>query len=114
MLCFINDDNNDLQLDSLGNIRLEEGIEAYRQVLVNVLRLQQFEYPYDLSQGINYLGYVLGEDVNLVAWESQVFEQLSKLSFVKSVEDWKYEVEENVLRFNLSVNTDLGIIEIKG
>ena len=114
MLCFINDEKNDLQLNSLGNIRVEEGIEAYRQILVNVLRLQQFEYLYNLSEGINYLGYVLGDNANLSAWEGQVFEELSKLSFVKSIEDWKYEVEGNVLRFSLSVNTDLGIVEIKG
>lgn len=114
MKSFITDENNDLTLDNLGNIRFEEGIEAYRQHIVNEIRLQQYEYPYDLTQGINWMGYVLGQKPNLVMWQSQFLGLISKMSFVKSILDWKYNIDGNNLLFNLVVDTDLGEITIRG
>lgn len=114
MIGFITDDNNDLMLDSLGNIRIEDGIESYRQHIINAVRMQQFEYSYNLSMGLNYMGYILGESSNIPAWESQLFEALGNMPFVKSIVDWAYNVENNVFLFKLVVDTDLGMIELKG
>lgn len=116
MIGFILDDNNDLALDSLGNIRMEDGIETYRQHIVNILRLQQYEYPYDLTAGINWLEYVLGGKPNLAVWQAQVLGAIKSLSFVKSIKDWRYDVERSNgnLLFRLVVETDLGDITFEG
>jgi len=114
MKSFITDDNNDLTLDNLGNIRMEEGIEAYRQHLVNEIRLQQYEYAYDLTKGVNWMGYVLGQTGNIMMWESQFLALITNTSFVKKILDWKYNVVDNKLLFNLVVDTDLGQIDIRG
>lgn len=114
MLSIITDDKNDLQLDSVGNIKMDTGAEAYRQHLINRIRLQQYEYPYDLTRGINWMGYVLGHTINLNMWESQLLELVSNVSFVKTIVDWRYEVEETNLQFKLVVDTDYGEIELKG
>ena len=114
MKSFITDDNNDLTLDKWGNIRFEEGIEAYRQNIVNELRLQQYEYPYDPNKGVNYLGYILGQTGNLVAWESQVLDLINSMPFVNRVVDWKTNIVNRNLLFRLVVDTDLGQIDIRG
>lgn len=114
MKSFITDENNDLTLDKWGNIRMEDGIEAYRQHIINEIRLQQYEYPYDLTRGINWLGYVLGHTVNITMWQSQFLSLISSMPFVKNITDWKYNINENNLQFNLVVNTDLGEINIRG
>ena len=114
MLSIITDENNDLQLDSVGNIKMDTGAEAYRQHLINRIRLQQYEYPYDLTRGINWLGYVFGNSVNLAMWESQLLELVSRVSFVKTIVDWRYEIESTNLQFKLVVDTDYGEIELKG
>lgn len=114
MKSFITDENNDLTLDKLGNIRMEDGIEAYRQHIINEIRLQQYEYPYDLTRGINWLGYVLGHTANITMWQSQFLGLISNIPFVKNIMDWKYNVNENNLQFNLVVDTDLGEIDIRG
>lgn len=114
MIGFITDDNNDLTLDQWGDIKMEEGIDVYRQNLVNDIKLQQFEYRYNPEMGINYLGYVLGEKGNLVAWEAQMLDLINSKPFVKRIVDWKVNIVENVLLFQLVVDTDLGQIEIKG
>ncbi len=114
MIGFITDENNDLTLDNLGNIKMESGIETYRQHIVNELRLQQYEYAYDPNKGINYLGYVLGQTGNLVAWESQVLDTVNAMPFIKKIVEWKTNIVNNTLLFQLVVDTDLGRIEIKG
>lgn len=114
MKSFITDENNDLTLDKFGNIRFEDGIEAYRQHIINEVRLQQYEYRYDPERGINYLGYILGQTGNLVAWESQVLDTINAMPFIRQVIEWKTNIVNNNLLFQLVVDTDLGRIEIKG
>ena len=111
---FITDENNDLTLDKWGDIRMESGIEAYRQHIINEIRLQQYEYPYNPNKGINYLGYILGQTGNLVAWESQVLDMVNAMSFVKRIVEWKTNIVDRKLLFQLIVDTDLGQINIRG
>ena len=114
MISFITDDNNDLMLDAIGNIKTDTGAEAYRQHLINRVRLQQYEYPYDLTRGINWLGYVLGNTVNLAVWQTQILDMVGSVSFVKSIVVWKYNIKDRTLQFKLVVDTDYGQIELKG
>lgn len=114
MLGFITNENNDLVLDDLGMLKVESGLEAYRQHLVNMLRLQQYEYPYNLNSGINYLGYILGKAHNVKAWESQVLNLISETPFVEKIINWQYNIEKNNFLFTLTVKTDLGEITIEG
>lgn len=114
MKSFITDDLNDLTLDSQGNIAVADGLQAYEQVLKNVLKLQQYEYPYDLEKGINWLGNALGSNANLQLWESQLLDVVKNQSFVQRIKDWRYDVENNNLVFLLVVETDAGEITIKG
>lgn len=114
MIGFITDDNNDIMLDSIGNLKMADGIEAYRQHIINIIRLQQYEYPYDLTRGINWLGNVLGQERNLIVWQTQFLERVSKIPFVKSIVDWAYSIDNRNLLFRLVVDTDYGRIEFKG
>ena len=114
MKSFITDENNDLTLDKLGDIKVLTGIEAYRQHIVNELRLQQYEYPYNPNKGVNYLGFVLGQTGNLVAWESQVLDMINAMPFVIKIVEWKTNIVNRNLLFELVVDTDLGQIDIRG
>ena len=114
MIGFITDENNDIMLDSIGNIKIADGAEAYRQHIMNRVRLQQYEYPYDLTRGINWLGYLLGHDINITVWQAQFLELINSISFVKSIVDWRYNIDNNNLQFRLVVDTDYGQIEFKG
>lgn len=114
MIGFITDENNDLMLDEFGNVRIGSGLDAYRQNLLNDIRLQQYEYGYDLSRGLNYMGFVLGEKANVAAWEAQLFETIKKKSWVKGIVEWAMDIDQGKFLFKLVVDTDLGQIEIKG
>lgn len=114
MIGFITDNNNDLMLDSVGNLRMDDGVEAYRQHIINRVRLQQYEYQYDLTRGINWLGYLLGNSLNINIWQAQFLSLINSIDFVKSIIDWKYDINDRNLQFRLIVNTEYGNIEFKG
>lgn len=114
MKCFMTDENNDWAVDNLDNLLVGEGLDAYRQNLINRIRLQQFEYAYDLNRGINYMGYVFADGGSLKAWEAQVLDMVYNLDYVKSIKKWVYDIDGNNLEFVLVVDTDLGEIEVKG
>lgn len=114
MKSFASDINNDIYLDSYGDFTIVSGAEAEAQVIKNVLRLQQYEYSYDLSRGVDYFGNVLTDSPNLLAWQTQVLGIVKGLSFVKQITRWTYKIEEKNLAFELSVKTDSGEVNIKG
>lgn len=114
MLGFITDDNNDLMLNDVGEIKTATGIEVYRQHLVNRIRLQQYEYPYELTRGINWTGYLLGRNLNVNMWQAQFLSLINSIDFVKNIVDWRYNIDGNNFLFYLVVNTEYGEIEIKG
>lgn len=114
MFGFLTNDNNDFYLDSRGDMATSSGIGAYTQHLLNLLKVQKYEYPYDLSRGINYLGYLLTDKPNMQAWETEFLDTVNNVSFVKNIVDWGYNIDGNNFLFKLVVDTDLGRIEIKG
>ena len=114
MKSFATDINNDIYLDSYGEFAVVDGAEAEAQVIKNILRVQQYEYSYDLSRGIDYMGNVLTDSPNLLAWQTQLIDVVKGLSFVNQITKWSYKVEKNNLYFELSVTTDNGEIDIKG
>lgn len=114
MIGFILNEHNDFIIDSSGDIKMGEGLDAYQQHLKNILTTQQYENAYDIDSGINYLGYVLGRGTNIGAWASQVLDAVNATPFVQKIIDLVYNVEDGNLKFKLTVDTDLGQITIKG
>ena len=114
MKCFATNLDNDIYLDPYGDFAIVESSQAEAQVLKNILRTQQYEYSYDLTRGIDYMGGVLTDSPNLLAWQNQLLDVVKGISFVKQITKWAYKVENNNLIFELSVKTDNGEINIKG
>lgn len=92
----------------------DDRAEALRQVVVNRMRLQRGEYAYDLNRGIDYMGLLLSDTPNVRMWEKQVMDLVSSIQEVSGIEYWNYGLDGNNFIFRLSVNSEYGIVEIKG
>lgn len=114
MKSFATDIDNDIYLDQYGELAIVDAADAEAQVIKNIMRLQQYEYSYDLLRGVDYMGSVLTDSPNLLAWQTQVLNIVKNLDFVNQITKWAYKVEDNKLAFELSVSTDNGEINIKG
>ncbi len=123
MISFITDDNNDLYLDVVDTggkavsgavLVMADGIEALRQIIVNRVRLQRGEYAYNLNRGIDYMGLLLTDKPLVKLWEEQVLSLVKRIEDVESIRHWNYGLDGNNFIFNLTVNSNYGIVEIKG
>lgn len=123
MLSFLTDINNDLYLDATDStgeaiassvLVSAEGAEALRQVIVNRVRLQLGEYPYDTERGVDYMGLLLTDTPKVRLWEKQVLDIINSIPEVKTITYWNYGLEGNNFTFQLTVDSDYGTIEIKG
>lgn len=123
MFSLLTDNNNDLYMnitDSVGDaipgavLMTADGAEALRQLIVNRVRLQRGEYPYNLSRGLDYSGLLLTDNPLVRIWENQVFDLIGEIPEIKSIQYWNYGLEKNNFIFRLTVDSDDGIIEIKG
>lgn len=123
MFSFLTNDKNDLYLDvyspdgkatNASVLVTASGAEALRQVVVNRVRLQRSEYPYDLTRGIDYMGLLLTDTPLVRIWEKQVLDLISEISEITGISYWNYGLDGNNFVFRLTVNSEYGKIEIKG
>lgn len=123
MLSILTDDNNDIYLDATDStgdaihgsmLKMENGAEALRQVIVNRLRLQLGEYQYNTARGVDYTGLLLTDTPLVRLWEKQVLDIVNSIPEIKTINKWNYGLDGNVFKFELTVDTEYGIIEIKG
>lgn len=101
-------------LDKTGNIRIESGAEALRQQVVNRVRLQRREYGYDTERGIDWSNLLLTDTPLMRIWEQQVMDIINSIPEVKKILEWNTGVNGNNFEFSVKLDTDYGIIEIKG
>jgi len=123
MFSFLTDNKNDLYLDitdtvgkaTSGSVLVSsDGAEALRQVIVNRVRLQQGEYEYDLSRGVDYMGLLLTDTPLVRIWENQVLELVDEIDEITGIDYWNYGLNGNNFEFRLTVNSEYGTVEIKG
>ena len=123
MFSFLTNDKNDLYLTTTdtgglavngSELVIGDEAESLRQIIVNKVRLQRGEYQYNLSAGIDYMGLLLSDTPNVRIWEEQVLDLVRSIPEVKSIIYWNYGIKGNNFIFRLTVDTDYGIIEIKG
>lgn len=115
--------NNDLYLNTVDSVGYAiqgsvlvtaDGAEALRQVIVNRVRLQRGEYAYNLARGIDYMGLLLTDTPLVRIWEDQVLEMVTSITEVQGIKYWNYGLNGNNFEFRLTVDSEYGIIEIKG
>lgn len=123
MFSFLTDKNNDLYLDITNSVGkatsgsvlvTSNGAEALRQVIVNRVRLQKGEYPYDISRGVDYMGLLLTDTPLVRLWEKQVLDLVNDISEITAIRYWNYGLDGNNFIFRLTVDSQYGIVEIKG
>lgn len=123
MISFLTDDRNDLYLsvvDSGGKavsgavLVMDEDAEALRQIIVNRVRLQQGEYAYDISRGIDYMGLLLTDKPLVRLWETQVLKLVRSIKDITGIIYWNYGLKDNNFIFRLTIDSNYGKIEIKG
>ena len=108
------DANCDLFLDSDGNIALVSGKNAYAQIVNAKMRTTVGEMMLNMDGGLPYFQTVFADSDLIPIWQAEGTDMVTSLPFVKSIIAFNCEVEGNVLKYELKIETDEGNIEVNG
>lgn len=82
--------------------------EAAAQVIASTIRVSLGEYQYDLTKGVDYFNNVFTGNPNFQKFEFQIRQQVKSLSFVEKITSFEYTVDNNILSYEMTVQTIYG------
>lgn len=106
--------NNDIFIDSTGNLAIAEGKEAIANVATNKTRVLYGEIPLNTEAGIPFFDVVFQRlDVDL--FRQFLYQELEDITGVSKVADFSYSVENGVFKYSVTIETtNAEEIEING
>ena len=106
------DNNNNILLDSYGNIAFKENSQALAQDIANELSLCLGENPYNTQEGINYDDDVLGVFGGYEFLEEQFKNRILENEEVITVSDININYNNNQLQITSNINSIYGAINV--
>lgn len=91
-----------------------EGVYAAMQLIEGVMRTQLGEHQYNKKQGIEYFNNVFNGNPNYQLFRSQARKMVSKFSFVEKVTDLTHTIENETLKYSMTVKTIYGTGTVSG
>jgi hypothetical protein len=107
------DKNNNLLINQ-SNLEIIEGIEACGQDLTNRLSLVKGESPYNIDDGINYYGEILGTIGNDDYYKDVFRRRILENEEITDVSNVNITRDNNELKLTIDVNTIYGDINKEG
>ena len=114
MLTFGINNDNDLFLDSNGNIVLKKDAPALGDIYVNKAQTNRGELAYNTSKGIDYFNTVFGEPCYPDVFQNQLINELVETEETISVSGYSQTITDDVLNYKVNCKTSYGNIIING
>lgn len=115
-LASMDNENNDIHVDSYGNIATFVDAEALANVVYNVDKTNKGECPLDTSLGIDYFNTVFASPPNLKLFRTQNILETEKLDEVIAVDEFSfnYDSENNILKYTKIIDSIYGEVAVNG
>ncbi len=100
--------NNDLYIDSNGNLAIVSGLEAVKQACETAVKAQSGEMIYAFSSGIPNFQAVWVGDPNVGQFRAAIRRTLLSVSGVTAVKSINITQQDNVLIYQAFITTTFG------
>jgi methionyl-tRNA synthetase len=114
MITIATNDNNDIYLDSIGNLVLSEGKEAVAQVCRNEILTIKGELKYDTDKGIPYWDILSTGRADLDTLRFYILKTVQKIDEVQTIKSLNFETNNDEIRYTLNIETQNGEAVING
>lgn len=108
------DSNNDLYLGSDGNIVLESGVQAVMDACETATKAQLGEMLLATTQGIPNFQTIWVGSPNFPMFQTYLRNTLLSVSGVIDVKSIDITVQNNVLNYTATIETQFGTVQING
>jgi hypothetical protein len=114
MLSILTDSNNDIYIDSSGNIAMDIDIVALGNVAKNKVLTTLGEPQYNQLAGIPYFETVFCDNPQIALFQTAVIQSIKTVDNVLNVTDFNYKQNNNILSYSLTINSIFGDIQLNG
>lgn len=114
MITISTNENNDIFLDSSGNIATSTDINALANVSKNKVLTTLGEPEYNQLDGIPYFETIFTDTPKIDLFQAAVIDTLESLNEVQRVTNFDYEQNNGVFSYSLIEKTTYGDIELQG
>lgn len=114
MITISTNENNDIFLDSSGNIAKSTDINALANVSKNKVLTTLGEPEYNQLDGIPYFETIFTDTPKIDLFQAAVIDTLESLDEVQRVTNFDYEQNNGVFSYSLIEKTTYGDIELQG
>lgn len=114
MITISTNENNDIFLDSSGNIAMSTDINALANVSKNKVLTTLGEPEYNQLDGIPYFETIFTDTPKIDLFQAAVIDTLESLDAVQRVTNFDYEQNNGVFSHSLIEKTTYGDIELQG
>ena len=106
--------NNDIYIDTSGNLAILTDINALANVSKNAILTTQGEPQYNQESGIPYFETIFCDTPKIDLFQAAQIATLENLENVNRVEEYKYSQANNIFSYSVKIDTTFGEIEING
>lgn len=106
--------NNDIYLNSSGNIQIDSGVQAVEDACKNVSLAQLGEEVLTTTQGMPTFQTIWNGTPNVAIYESYLRAALEGVEGVVSVTALTYTVKDNVFSYQATIETIYGTLYLAG
>lgn len=106
--------NNDIYIDSSGNLAMVEGIDAILQQCEQAASIRLGELPYNQSKGIPFFDNVFTDSPDLALYDMYLRKQFNSVTGVVRVINIGFKQEGDVLSYEAVIETIYGSGETRG
>lgn len=106
--------NNDIYVDTSGNIAMGKDKYALSDICKNKVLTTLGEPEYNQTAGIPYFETVFCDTPKIDLFQTAVIETIEQTDNVNRVTNFDYDQDNGVLSYSLIINTDFGDIQLNG
>ena len=106
--------NNDIYVDTSGNIAMGKDKYALSDICKNKVLTTLGEPEYNQTAGIPYFETVFCDTPKIDLFQTAVIETIEQTDNVNRVTNFDYDQNNGVLSYSLIINTDFGDIQLNG
>ena len=106
--------NNDIYVDTSGNIAMGKDKYALSDICKNKVLTTLGEPEYNQTAGIPYFETVFCDTPKIDLFQTAVIETIEQTDNVNRVTNFDYDQNNGVLSYSLIINSDFGDIQLNG
>ena len=109
----INSDN-DIYINSSGNLVVKSDLEAMGDILINKSQTASDELLYNTEKGIDFFNTIFASPYYPDLFQAELIKQLEDTDGVQKISGYEYREADGIYSYTVKVQTDYGTAVLNG